>query len=325
MRFTSLITSDARKLRSDSRKSITQLSLNLMLYCILYITAIYTLESSLIIFSLSILFLAFIIVRLFIVQHDCSHYAYLKKVSSNNTLGFILASLTHVPHYYWSRQHAYHHAHSGNLEGRNIGDIKLLTTSEHKKLTKREQLTYRLYRNPFIMIVIGSLFQFFIWFKNPFISDKKETKSRNSILLNNLLLFTRITALCLIFSWQAVLIIEALSLWLASMLAIILFYVQHNFKDAYWCKKAEWDHKQASLKGASFLNLNNIGHWLTGNIGYHHIHHLDSKIPNYLLPKAHQLMETQSDLNVLNLKDIPKAFSLKLWDENKSQLVKFGA
>ena len=325
MRFISLKTSDARKLRSDARKSITQLSLNVILYCILYITAIYTLESSLIIFSLSILFLAFIIVRLFIIQHDCAHYSYLKKVSNNNTLGFILASLTHVPHRYWLRQHAYHHAHSGNLEGRNIGDIKLLTTSEYKKLSKREQLIYRLYRNPFIMVVIGSLFQFFIWFKNPFISDKQDSKSRNSILLNNLLLLARITAMSLIFSWQAVLIVEALSLWIASMFAIMLFYVQHNFKDAYWRKKTEWDHKQASLTGSSFLNLCSIGHWLTGNIGYHHIHHLDSKIPNYLLPKAHQLMGTQSDLNVLNLKDIPKTFSLKLWDENTSQLVKFGA
>ncbi len=316
---------EASRLRAEPLKSIKQLSLNAVLYLTLYVGAMEFFEFSIAAFITLTFFLAFVIVRLFIIQHDCAHYAFFRKVATNNRLGFVLAATTHVPHYYWLRQHAYHHANSGNLQGRKVGDVWLLTKTEFEELPARSQLLYRLYRNPFVMVIAGGFFQFFIWFKSPFIASKEEKRSRQSIILTNLGVALRGSIFCLFFGWQSVIAVEILSLWIASMLAITLFYIQHNYQNAYWCNKSEWSHANASWKSSSFLNLCGIGHWLTGNIGYHHIHHLDVSIPNYYLAKAHKQIGQHPSLTTLSLRDIPKAFCLKLWDEETSQLVKFGA
>ncbi len=324
---------NVRLLRADLSSSVKQTFLNSVLYCVLYVSAVQVFGSLLVssdllsasLFSGLILLLAFSIIRIFIIQHDCAHHAYLKSVKANNYLGLLLSIFTHVPHVYWKQQHAFHHAHSGNLQGRNIGDIRVLTKAEYASLSGRSQLAYKLYRNPFVMVVLGALFQFFIWFKWPHATARKNRKSLQSIVLTNALIVLRIGCLCLFFDWMAVLVVEALSLWLAAMMAIVLFYVQHNYQGTYWSDRERWNHAEASLKGSSFLNLGRVGHWLTGNIGYHHIHHLDSRIPNYHLPVAHQDLGSPAELTVLRYQDIPASFGLKLWDEKTSQLVKFGA
>lgn len=324
--------------RANISSSIAQLIGNALLYIFLYAASLKVADHLLstapdgqlsagygIAFILTTIFLAFIIVRTFIVQHDCAHNAYFKRVKHNKLTGVLLSVFTHVPHTYWKQQHAWHHAHSGNLQGRNIGDIKILTKAEYAALPKRSQLAYRIYRNPFVMVILGSLFQFFIWFKVPNAAARKNTSALRSVLLTDLMIAVRITALCWFFGWQAVLLVEASSLWIAGMVAIILFYIQHNYDGTYWRNKDEWRHEDASLKGSSFLDLGMIGHWLTGNIGYHHMHHLDARIPNYLLPKAHAACSEYVDLTRLRFRDIPKSFGLKLWDEETDRLVSFQA
>ena len=322
----------SQQFRAKFSSSTIQLATNLLLYVFLYGVSISIANRILSSTSAPLLLagllltatlLAFIIVRIFIVQHDCAHNAYYKKVKTNKYTGIFLSVFTHVPHVYWQQQHAYHHAHSGNLQGRNVGDIKVLTRAEYSALPRYSQLAYRIYRNPFVMVVLGSLFQFFIWFKVPNTASRKNRKALQSIVITDLLIALRVIALSLLLGWESVLIVESLSLWIAAMAAIVLFYVQHNYAGTYWRNKDEWSHEDASLRGSSFLDLGAIGHWLTGNIGFHHMHHLDSRIPNYLLPAAHKTLSDQVELTVLGYRDIPKSFALKVWDETTCQLVGF--
>lgn len=285
--------------------------------------AIQSIGTNLILCILSTVLLAFLLVRLFIIQHDCTHYSFWASSKANNITGILLGCLTHVPHQYWSKTHRQHHGTSGNLEKRKHGDIWTLTVKEYSQLSTFNKFKYRCYRSPLILLFLGGLYLFFIRFKNPLSSSIIKHKSYISILLTNALIVMKILILCYFFSWKSVLLIEAIVLYLASVIGVALFYLQHNYAGAYWQDNANWDYQDAAWKGSSFLDLGKTFHWLTGNIGYHHIHHFDPRIPNYLLAKVNHEISSDKSLSILGYKDAIFAFQLKLWDEEKQSLVKF--
>ena len=304
-------------------KSIKQLILNLALYSLLYLVALQFISTSFPLFALAIVLLPFLMIRLFIIQHDCTHYAFWTSSKANNLTGILLGSLTHVPHQYWSKMHRQHHGTSGNLDKREYGDIWTLTVSEYEQSSALDKFKYRCYRSPLILLLLGGMYLFFIRLKNPLAPSGLEHKAYTSILITNALIVIRMLILCYFFSWQSVLLIEILALYIGSIVGVALFYLQHNYADAYWQDNVNWDYQTAAWQGSSFLDLGKIFHWLTGNIGYHHIHHFDPRVPNYLLAKADREAFSNERVVTLKYKDIVPSFQLKLWDEKKQSLVKF--
>ncbi len=309
--------------QANNSKSVKQLSLNIALYSALYLLALVSFGTSYLLFGLSIGLITFLLIRIFVIQHDCTHYAYWKTQKANNLTGTLLAGLTHVPHIYWSKTHRQHHGTSGNLEKREYGDIWMLTVDEYAELSGLEKVRYRLYRSPFVLMFIGGAYLFFVRFKNPFAPSAQAHKAQTSMLVTNALLLLRIGLLCVFFPWKVVLLIEALAIYLGSAIAIFLFYLQHNYEETYWKNSDTWDYEAAALEGSSFLNMGKIFHWLTSDIGYHHIHHLDPKVPNYLLSKVHEEVNFDENVIYIGFKEIVPAFNMKLWDEKKQAMVGF--
>lgn len=266
---------------------------------------------------------AFMSIRLFIFQHDCGHGSFFSKRKVNQRVGAVLGVLTFTPFSYWKRTHAIHHASSGNLDVREYGDVVTLTVREYLDRSKLGRFAYRLYRSMPIMLLLGPLYQFLIKHRMPYDVPASWKREWRSIIFNNLAL-TGILVLC----WQTIGIGSYLKVQIpitliAGTMGIWLFYVQHQFEDTYWEHEEEWNYQTAGLKGSSFYDLPAWLHYMTGNIGYHHIHHLSSLIPNYQLARCmHEVPELQQ-VTRLTLWQSFKTARLKLWDEDSRQLVSF--
>ncbi|MFC2150218.1 fatty acid desaturase, partial [Calditrichota bacterium] len=206
-------------------------------------------------------------VRIFIIQHDCGHGSFFKSNKTNHTLGLVCSMFTLIPYYYWRKQHAIHHATTGDLDRRGHGDITVHTIEEYLQLSKFDRLKYRLYRNPFILLVLGPIY--FVLLDNRMVLDRKLTTSgeRANVHLTNLMILGAYIAISYFAGWLEVLLIATPILWLASSVGIWLFYVQHQFDDTYWRRTPSWKLKDAALQGSSYLKLPRLIQWFTGNIG----------------------------------------------------------
>ncbi len=264
---------------------------------------------------------AFFFIRLFILQHDCGHFSFFPSRTANNLLGGLLGIVTLFPYGYWRRTHAIHHATNGNLDEREFGDVRTLTVREYEARTPRGKFLYRLYRNPFVLFAVGPFYQFVLKHRAPFDIPFSWKREWRSVLGTNLGIALVATGLSLLFGWTTVLKVHLPIVLVAGAMGVWLFYVQHQFEDTYWADKSEWDYYRAGSEGSSFYDLHPALHWLTGNIGFHHIHHLSSQIPNYRLAEAYR--ENPSLQNVTKLK-LWESFScarLKLWDEEKRKMI----
>lgn len=261
------------------------------------------------------------LVRTFIVFHDCSHGSYLAGRRANAWLGMATGLLLFSPFLRWRHDHAVHHATSGDLERRGVGDILTLTVSEYAALTPRQRRAYRLQRNAFVMFVIGPIVAMII---GPRIVAKgARPRMRRAVIATNVALAVFVGALCFLIGWQDYLLIAGPPALLAGSVGIWLFYVQHQFEDAYWETGSDWTYVDAALRGSSFLKLPKVLQFCTGSIGYHHVHHLSARIPNYNLQRAHEDNPMFHDVPTLSLRDGLRAVSLKLWDEDRGRLVSF--
>ena len=261
------------------------------------------------------------LVRLFIIQHDCGHGAFFRSSRASNALGFVLGVLTLTPYDYWRKVHAIHHATSGNLERRGFGDIDTLTVREYAARGRWPRLQYRLYRNPLVLFGVGPAFQFLIKHRLPTLVPRSWKRERRSILWTNVALAGTVTAMALVMGLKAFLMVQLPITLLASSLGVWLFYIQHQFRETYWAHEAEWDYVAAGMRGSSYCALPPVLQWMTGNIGIHHVHHLDSRIPNYRLQQCMDENPALQQVTRLTIWYGLKCIFLKLWDEERSTLV----
>jgi omega-6 fatty acid desaturase (delta-12 desaturase) len=263
--------------------------------------------------------------RLFIIQHDCSHGSFFKSARANDLLGGVLGVLTLTPYRYWKQTHALHHATSGNLDRRGYGDINTLTVVEFEGLSAWNQWKYRVYRSIPILFVIGPSFQFGVYHRFPGIIPPEWKAGRLSILLTDLALAAILAVATYTVGLAAFLQVQLPVSLLTATAGVWFFYVQHQFEDTYWRRDGDWELSQASLRGSSYFELPRVLQWLTGNIGFHHIHHLNSRIPNYALPRAMKENPVFQDVARVTLWKSLRCFSLTLWDEALGKLVPFDA
>ena len=225
-----------------------------------------------------------LLVRVFIIFHDCGHGSFVKSRKVNNVLGFITGLLTFTPYYHWRWEHSVHHATSGDLSQRGMGDVWTLTVKEYLESSRWKKLAYRLFRNPIVMFVIGPIFLFIVLERFP--TRKAKPREKRSVWLMNFAVVALAGILISIFGFLPWLAIQFTAMTIASSIGVWMFYVQHQFEDTYWRSREQWDYTTSAMAGSSFYKLPSILNWFSGNIGYHHIHHLNHKIPFYRLPEA---------------------------------------
>ena len=262
-------------------------------------------------------------VRVFIIQHDCGHRAYFRSRWANDLLGFACGIMTLTPYHFWRRAHSLHHATSGNLTHRGRGDVGTLTVAEYLGRDRWGRLRYRLYRNPLIMFLLGAGFLFFIRQRFTTGVPRNWRKERRSIHLTNLML---VGALILAGSTIGIVpfvLIELPTILLGAVVGTWLFYVQHQFEDAYWQPRGSWDFAESALAGSSYYRLPPVLQWFTGNIGFHHIHHLNSRIPNYHLPACYREEPSFRQAVTFGFWESLKCTRFKLWDEQNQRMVGF--
>jgi acyl-lipid omega-6 desaturase (Delta-12 desaturase) len=266
---------------------------------------------------------AIFLVRSFIVFHDCSHGSFLRSRQANAWLGRAIGLLLYSPFLRWRHDHAVHHATSGDLDRRGTGDVPTLTVTEYRALSARKRLGYRLFRNPLVMFGLGPIVAMIIGPR--IVARGARPRMRRSVIATNLALAVMVGGLCWLIGWRDYLLVFGPPALLAGSIGIWLFYVQHQFEEAYWNGAEDWSFTDAALRGSSYLQLPAVLRFCTGNIGYHHVHHLNAMIPNYNLRRAHEQTPALHDVPTLSLADGLRATTLKLWDERSGRLVGFRA
>ena len=261
------------------------------------------------------------LVRTFILFHDCSHGSFLPSKRANMWLGTVLGLFVYSPFLRWRHDHAIHHATSGDLDRRGGGDVRTLTISEYVELPSRGRLGYRLFRNPLIMFGIGPIVALVVGPR--LVSRDARPRLRRSVIGTNFALAVLVAGLCWLMGWESYLLVQAPTVLLAGSAGIWLFYVQHQFEDAYWESAEGWSYADAALRGSSYLKLPKVLQFFSGNIGLHHVHHLSARIPNYNLQRAHDENPIFHEVPILSLWDGVRAVRFKLWDEDHGRLVTF--
>ena len=261
------------------------------------------------------------LVRVFVMFHDCAHGSLLPWRRANQVLGTILGLLVLSPFTRWRHDHAVHHATSGDLDRRGVGDIVTLTVAEYNARSWRGRLGYRMTRNPLVMFGFGPIFAMIIGPR--IVAKNARPRMRNSVLATDAVLAVLLVAAVALLGWHDFLIVWAPAAMIAGSAGIWLFYVQHQFEDAYWQSNDQWNYADAALQGSSHLKLPAVLRFFTGNIGLHHVHHLNARIPNYHLPRAHASSPMFAAVPTLTLWDGLRAVRLKLWDEQSGRMVTF--
>lgn len=265
-----------------------------------------------------------LLVRLFIIQHDCGHGSFFKSRAANDFLGRALSVLTLTPYGSWSQGHAIHHASTGNLDRRGRGDVETWTVAEYRASAPLKKLFYRLYRNPLVMVLLGAPINFILLQRLPVGHGFRNRDSRRSILALNLALLAVFGPICATFGVGPVLGTYLPVMVIASWIGNWLFYVQHQFETTNWERDSNWNFHSAALGGSSYFELPAILQWFSGNIGLHHVHHLCSRVPNYRLQACLDAApELRRVHRVVTLRESLGCWRLALWDERRRSLVGF--
>lgn len=310
----------------DTKKAIIQISNSFGPFFLLWILMYFSLSWSYWI-TIGLAFVnAFFLVRIFIIQHDCGHQSFFKSKKWNNSIGFICSFFSSIPYKYWAKVHNHHHGHNGILETkhRDIGDIKFLTVDEYRQLPTWRKLAYRIFRMPVFLFGFVPFIYLTISNRYAFINMKSWKKIKWSQFINNLSLAAIYISLCLLLGWKQFLMIQLPIIFIFSIIAFWFFYVQHQHEETYKQWQENWDFLIASLRGATYYKLPKLFQWLTGNIGFHHIHHLSSLIPNYQLEKCFKENPILNKyVTTITFSESLSCIHNKLWDQKEQRMITF--
>ncbi len=304
-------------------RSVFQLANTALPFVVMWLAMLWSLEASYWITLLLAVPTSLFIIRLFIIQHDCGHGSFFGSRRWNAIVGSVIGVLTLIPYAYWRRTHAIHHATSGNLDQRTFGDIDTLTVREYLRLPRPKRVGYRFYRHPLVMLVVGPLYQFIVKHRYPADIPRSWKREWVSVWATNVALAGVVAVMWLTIGIDRFLLVQLPITLLSGSLGVFMFYVQHQYEDTYWRYREAWNYYAAGLEGSSYFELPRILQWFTGNIGFHHIHHVCSRIPNYFLERAWKEIPQLRDVTRLSVLESLKTLRLSLWDEDSRQLVRF--
>ncbi|HRA89721.1 MAG TPA: fatty acid desaturase [Planctomycetaceae bacterium] len=305
----------------SNAKAIRQIANSLGPYLLLWFLMYLALQVSWwLVVPIAVLTGAFL-VRIFIIFHDCGHGSYFSSSRANRIVGFFCAMLVFTPYEQWRREHAAHHASAGNLDRRGLGDIWTMTVKEYQQASTGKRILYRVVRNPFFLFVIAPAYMFIISQRIPLRSMKR--RERLSVWQMNLAVLAMVSTMMFIFGVVPYLVIQLIVITVGGSAGFWLFYIQHQFEGVYWERDQNWDFIDAALQGSSFYKLPRVLQWFSGNIGFHHIHHLSPRIPNYNLEQCHDSHPMFKDVRAVTLLSSFSAMSFNLWDESSHRLVAF--
>ncbi|MFC4023403.1 fatty acid desaturase [Oceanobacillus longus] len=306
---------------SDTKKSIIQIINSIVPFILLWFLSYQSLSISIwLSLAISVIASGFV-VRTFIIFHDCTHMSFFKNAKANRIVGTITGIITHFAFEKWKRDHSIHHATSSNLDKRGTGDVWVMTVEEYKEASFFGKLGYRLYRTPIVMFGLGPIFLFLI--SNRFNRKGAKRKERLNTYLINVSIAVIYALLIWAIGWQAFMMVQLPILFIAGASGIWLFYVQHQFEDSYFENEDEWDYVKAAVDGSSYYKLPKVMEWLTGSIGYHHVHHLSPRVPNYNLEKAHESTPPLHQATTITLKTSLQSIRFRLYDQASRTFISF--
>ena len=262
-----------------------------------------------------------LLVRVFILFHDCAHGSFFRSSRANSFWGSLMGVLAFTPYREWRHRHVLHHATSGDLDRRGMGDIWTLTVEEYLEASAGKRFAYRLTRNPIVLFVLAPLYFFLV--QQRFQRSGAAKRERASVYWTNAVLLGVLSVAILAIGVKSYLLVQMPVLMIAGTTGIWLFYVQHQFEGAYWERGQDWDFETAALNGSSFYQLPRLLQWFTGSIGFHHVHHLSPAIPNYNLEKCHREHPMFRAVKPLTLRSSMKSLTFRLWDEQRRKLVSY--
>jgi omega-6 fatty acid desaturase (delta-12 desaturase) len=308
-------------MRPSRSRALLALGTSVVPYLVLLVAMFFALRVSILLCLALAPLAAGFLLRTFILFHDCTHGSLFASRRANRWVGTVLGLLLYTPFESWGHSHAVHHATAGDLDRRGTGDLATLTVDEYRARTARGRLGYRLFRNPVVMFGLGPLLSFVLLPR--LVSKGMRPRLRRAVIRTNLILFVVVGAVCVLVGPWTYLLVQWPAAWLAGAAGIFLFYVQHQFEDAYWENAETWSFADAAIRGSSYLRLPQVLRFFSGNIGFHHVHHLSARIPHYNLPRAHEALDLGDDIPVLTLGAALRATRLKLWDAGRGRLVTF--
>jgi len=307
--------------RPELKKSLWQICNSVIPYLFMWYLMYRSLQYSYWITLLLSLVASGFLIRIFIIFHDCGHRSFFASKKANNVVGMIMGILAFTPFFKWHNQHYIHHATSGNLDKRGIGDVWTMTVEEYLSSSRRKRFYYRAFRNPFIMFTVGPLLVVMVQNR---IANKKLTRlEKMNVYFTNIVVLIMAILISLVIGIKAYLLIQLPIILISHSMGLWLFYIQHQFDEVYWERSGKWDYKTSAIKGSSYLKLPAVFQWFTGNIGFHHVHHLSSRIPNYNLEKCHKENDIFKEVKPIVLFKTFRALTLGLWDEATHRMISF--
>lgn len=308
-------------LKPSLGRSIWQITNTFIPYIGLWILIVYSLSVSYWLTAFLIILAAGFLVRLFIIFHDCGHGSYFKSQKINRMVGMFFGILAFTPYDKWHNQHMKHHGTVGNLDKRGVGDVWTMTKEEYQASNKSRRLKYRIYRHPLIMFGIGSLYVFLI--QNRLTRKEMTRKEKLNVYFTNAALLFIVVAMSLTIGFGTFVIIQLSILYIAAISGLWLFYLQHQYEDVSWFRTKDWNYRTVAMEGSSFVKFPKLLQWFSGNIGFHHIHHLNARIPNYYLNKCYRENKIFKEVKPVTFLLAMKSLRLRLWDEQIQKMVTF--
>ena len=304
--------------RPSRHRAVRQIANTLIPYALLWVLMYFSLSISYGLVVPQALLAGAFLIRIFVIFHDCTHGSFFKSKRANELLGFVTGLLVFTPFHQWRWEHALHHSSAGDLDRRGMGDVWTLTVDEYLASSRWKRFCYRVNRNPLVLFTVAPLFHFLVIHRIP--SKDADPRTKRMVHATTLAILLLGAALAFVFGLKAYLVIQLTAIAVASITGVWLFYVQHQYEDVYWERRPDWDFAKAALEGSSFYKLPKILQWFSGNIGFHHIHHLSPRIPNYELERAHESEAMFREIEPLTMRKSLKSLGFRLWDEDQRKL-----